>query len=136
MRQIRYQLWSVDPIDPNDERPLFGSYTLEACRRIIAVYNTRDRCHRLLIAKPVECQIPACHCYTCQIHTTKSDKVFVRKIQAADAYAAARDCIRRFQAGIDEVAVWLYDEDREAGALPVLLLHRDGKLWRARRIAS
>ena len=73
-----------------------GTYTMQACRRIIAVYNTRDECHRVLIARPVECEIPAYHAYSCQIHFAKSGRVFIRQIQAVDAYAAARDCLRRF----------------------------------------
>jgi hypothetical protein len=134
MRQIRYQLWSVDPLNPKDERPIFGTFTIQACRRIIEVYNTRDECHRVLIARPVECEIPADHVYSCQVHA-RSGRVFSRRILALDAYAAARDCLRRFGAGIDEVAVWLYD-DRAAGAPPILRVDRVGKTWKTTRIAS
>jgi len=136
MRQIRYQLWSVDPLDPDDERPLLGSYTMQACRRIIAVYNTKDECHRILTARPVECEIPSHHRYSCQVHFVRSGRVFLRRLHAVDVYAAARDCLRRFGSQIDEVAVWLFDEDRAAGAPPALRVDRDGKMWKTRRFAS
>ncbi len=136
MRQIRYRLWSVDPLNPEDERPFSETLTLQACRRVIAVHSLGDDFRRVLIARPEECQIPAGHAYTCQVYAAQSGRIFLRKVRAVDAYAAVRDCIRRFRSGIDQIAVWVYGDDREAGAPPILRVDREGKMWSTRRNAS
>lgn len=136
MRQIRYRLWSVNPLNPEDERPLSGTFTLHACCRVIAVHRLRENSSRVLIARPVACRIPAGHPYTCQVYVAKTDRAFLRTIRAADASAAVRECIRRFGASVDEIAVWVYDDDREAGSPPVLMVNRAGRMWKSRRFAS
>ena len=135
MRQRRYQLWSVDPLT-DDARPLFGSFSLAAAQRIVAAYNCREDCHRILEYRPVDVEVPPHHTYACRIHFARSGRVVARHVLAADAYAAFRQLAQRFGASIDRVGVWLFPDEMEANEPPILLLERNGGVWKARRAAS
>ena len=135
MRQRRYQLWSVDPLT-DDARPLFGSYSLTAAQRIVAVYNRREDCHRILEYRPIDVEVARHHIYPCRVHFTGTGKVVTRHILAADAYDAFRQLAKRFGAAIDRVGVWLFPDEMEANEPPILLFARRGGVWAVRRAAS
>lgn len=135
MHQRRYQLWSVDPLT-DDAWPILGTYTLAAAQRILAAYDSLDRCHRIVEIRPVDVNIPRHHLYWCRVRFVQSGRSVIRRIAADDAYGAARELVRRFGGSIDLVSVWLFESEMQAGDPPVLLLDREGKMWRTKRIAS
>jgi len=135
MHQRRYQLWSVDPLT-DDAWPILGTYTLTGAKRILASYNRLDGCHRIVEIRPVDVSIPRGHSYWCRVRFVKTGRVLIRQIMADDAYDAARQLVRRFGGAIDLVSVWLLENEMQAGDPPVLQIDRDGKMWKAKRIAS
>ena len=135
MHQRRYQLWSVDPLT-DDAWPILGTYTLAGAKRILASYNRLDGCHRIVEIRPVDVGIPRDHPFWCQVRFIRSGRVVLRRIIADDAYGAVRKLVRRFGGGIDSVSVWLFENEMQAGDPPLLQIDRDGKVWKAKRIAS
>lgn len=135
MYQRRYQIWSVDPF-MDDAWPATGSYNLAAAKRVLAAYNRVERCNRILEIRPVDVDIERHHPYWCQVRFVKNGQGVVRRIVADDAYGAVRQLLRRFGAAIDQVSVWLFEDELQAEDPPVLRIDRDGKMWKAKRIAS
>ena len=135
MQQRRYQIWSVDPLT-DDAWPISGTFTLAAAHRILARYNSLDRCHRIVEVRPVDVLVPKHHQYWCRVRFVPSGREVVRGIMADDVYGVVREVLRRFGRSIDLVSVWLFESDMQAGDQPILRLDRDGKIWRGKRFAS
>ena len=104
--------------------------------RVRSVLLRQDGCHGIVEIRPVDVNIPRGHPFWCQVRFIRSGRVAVRQIMADDAYGAVRVLFRRFGGGIDSVSVWLFENEMQAGDPPVLRIDRDGKVWKAKRIAS
>lgn len=115
----RYKLWTADPLDPDDEQPIFGTFSLASAQRIIDAYNRKSDCHRVMVIRPVEIEVPTDHPFFVQSQFCDGRRE-ERHVMAADTYAAARWMQSRQQAGIAGIAVWLFEEDLRAGAEPLI----------------
>lgn len=135
MYQRRYQLWSVDPLT-DDAWPIPGSYNLAGAQRVLAAYNRMERCNRIVEIRPIDVAIPRFYPYWCRVRFVKNGRVVVRQILADDAYGAVRELVRRFGGAIEQVSVWLFEDEQQAGDPPILQIDRDGTMWKAKRIAS
>ena len=135
MQQRRYQIWSVDPLT-DDAWPISGTFTLAAAHRILARYNSLDRCHRIVEIRPVDVLVPKHHQYWCRIRLAPSGRELVRKIMADDVYRVVEEVLRRLGPSIDLMSVWLFESEMQAGDRPILRLVRDGKVLKSKRFAS
>ncbi len=135
MRQRRYQPWSLDPLT-DDARPLLGTCSRTAAQRILAAYNRRADCDRILVFRPIDVDVASPHVYACRAWFAKSGRTANRDIVAADVGAAFRQMLVRFGSTINRVGIWLFPAERDAGEPPIFEAVHRGRYWSARRAAS
>lgn len=124
-RVTRYRLWTVDPLNTDDEQPVFGTFSLASAKRIVELYNRRPDCDRVAVIRPVAVEVPVDHAYfaALQFESGQHEEVHV---VANDAYAAARGILHsRHQDGIAAVGLWLFQQDRDGGSLPLIQVNCD-----------
>jgi len=125
MYTTRYRLWTVDPLNTDDEQPVFGTFSLTSAKRIVELYSRRADCDRVAVIRPTRCEVPEDHAWYVRLKFRSDQKRDrVRFLVARDPSDAARQLIAR-HTDLAWLAVWLFREDYAVGSPPMLLAHRE-----------
>lgn len=129
----RWEIWSFDPLNEDDERRIFGTFPAEEAGRIVRLYNARPTASRVAFARRVLVTVPARHAWwTSTVY--RSGRTVARYVTGRDV----ADVVGRLvaQAGVSTVAVWTFRDDAQAGAAPLAVARLHGRHFRLEWVAA
>lgn len=129
MRIPRWEIWSFDPLDEDDERRIFGTFTATEAGRIVRTYNARPTATRVAYARRVLVTVTDRHSWWVSI-TYGSGRVAEHSAVGRDVAHVVGRLVAR--PGVVSVSVWTFRQDADAGAAPLAVARRQGRCFRLR----